>query len=195
MSLRKASVSSVNSPETARCPPTRPPVVVWSAATRGRGGRPAGILGTFLQPKRLPPTPPGCVHAGPRVVQQLVDPTQHTLRGTHLCHDGEEEVQVHHVVRLGDIQQDDSAAAALGGVLGEDHKDLREGVPDVPAGEEGRLLSQVNPPPPPGVRRPQGQTIACRMPLQALAGRLKQGPSCSHQHTFLLLTIASQSNS
>eukprot|EP00955_Chlamydomonas_euryale_P114564 366285-Chlamydomonas_euryale.AAC.5 len=28
------------------------------------------------------------MHAGPRVAQQQADPTQHTLRGAHLCHDG-----------------------------------------------------------------------------------------------------------
>eukprot|EP00955_Chlamydomonas_euryale_P092744 364737-Chlamydomonas_euryale.AAC.5 len=41
---------------------------------------------------------------------------------------------------LRDIQQDDSAAAALGGALGDDHEDLCEGIPDVLGGEEGRVL-------------------------------------------------------
>eukprot|EP00955_Chlamydomonas_euryale_P025299 266334-Chlamydomonas_euryale.AAC.1 len=77
------------------------------------------------------------MHAGPRVAQQQADPTQHTLRGAHLCHDGKEEVAVHRVVRLGDVQQDDGAATVLGGELGKDHGDLREGVPDVSAGQEG----------------------------------------------------------
>eukprot|EP00955_Chlamydomonas_euryale_P114566 366285-Chlamydomonas_euryale.AAC.7 len=30
------------------------------------------------------------MHAGPRVAQQQADPTQRTLRGAHLCHDGED---------------------------------------------------------------------------------------------------------
>jgi hypothetical protein len=73
-------------------------------------------------------------------MEEEANPAQHPIPQPQLREAGEEEVAVHRVESLGDVQQEEGARGAGGSQRGRDELSQEDVVSDAPVGEEGALL-------------------------------------------------------